>query len=275
MRSPQALPVLLRLPRCRARVADAVRRKELSGLFSGIHHCESAAALKVYLATHPPGPAVVDPFQGEVTAADYISEIVSTFTVRPLLYIEDFLPAREIVSLARIGLRGFVTLDQTDSPDEIARLVLRAHLGGSVKSAISDFVDTLPIEVRPIMWWLVAATVRPLSVAQAARGLHMSKRTLERRCRAAGLVTPLRLIQCLRALHAAALLSRHQLDLPDVARRLGWVTIRQMRQTTQDVLGIPPSVVAKLGFSSASQQVVAEMRSVRGETIRQGDFANE
>lgn len=135
--------------------------------------------------------------------------------------------------LARLGTPGLVravarSLAIEERPTQ-ARYMMRASMSGQ-----SD--DVVRIER-----WMRRQRHRPFSLAELARAVGMSPRTVDRRVREATGHGAKKLAQRIRLEHAAHLLQTSRLALDEVAGRVGYRDPNTLRRLLKRELGVNPS----------------------------------
>ena len=96
-------------------------------------------------------------------------------------------------------------------------------------------------DVSEIERWVRKNRSRSFSIAEMAKALGMSPRTLDRRVRKATGAGPARFVQRIRLEHASHLIEVSDLTLSEVANRVGYRDATTLRRLLQRHLGMNPT----------------------------------
>ena len=106
-------------------------------------------------------------------------------------------------------------------------------------------VAGLGADIGAVERWIREHRSRSFTIAEMARALGMSSRTLDRRVRAATGQGASRFVQRLRLEHAAHLIETSELPISEVAARVGYSDASTLRRLIRRDLGVNPSALKR------------------------------
>jgi AraC-like DNA-binding protein len=217
-----------------------------------------------------PAPlVVVDPYasnNGQRGLSPNLRGLLAEFPSMAVLAAMEVLPDRfdDLRMLGKWGVVQVISLGHDDTPHAIGQR-LRAARGRPLLALLEQVLppDT-PGRARAIL----EASVEVISTGghgrDLAKLLHLSRRTLLRWSRRAGLPAPRKLLAWMRILLAAELLDDPGRSVLSVAHICGYSSDSGLRRVTQKFLDASPTALRKKGaFDQAAQaflQVLAETR---------------
>jgi AraC-like DNA-binding protein len=217
-----------------------------------------------------PGPLVVlDPYalrNGNRGPSPELRGLLAEFPSIAVLAAMEVVPDRfdDLRTLGKWGVVQVISLGHDDTPHAIAQR-LRAARGRPLLALLEQVLppDT-PGRARAIL----EAAVEVVSVGahgrDLARSLHLSRRTLLRWSRRAGLPAPRKLLAWMRILLAAELLDDPGRPVLSVAHICGYSSDSGLRRITQKFLGASPTELRKTGaFHHAAQRFLEVLEETR------------
>ncbi|HET7321478.1 MAG TPA: helix-turn-helix domain-containing protein [Longimicrobiaceae bacterium] len=227
----------------------------------------------------PPAALVlVDPFAGADGApggalAPQLRQLLKDFPSSAVIAALEVAPARsaELQTLGRWGVVQVISLDHDDTPLSIARR-LRAARGRPLRGMLEKI---LPPEMPGRARAIVDAATDIVSAGAHGRdladSLHLSRRTLLRWCKRAGLPAPRRLLAWMRVLLACELLDDPGRTVLSVANSCGYSSDSGLRRVTQKFLGASPSDLREQGaFATASAAFLDHLAETRRQARANG-----
>jgi AraC-like DNA-binding protein len=217
-----------------------------------------------------PAPlVVVDPYtprNGHRGPSPKLRGLLTEFPSMAVLAAMEVFPERfdDLRTLGKWGVVQVISLGHDDTPHSIAQR-LRAARGRPLLALLEQVLppDT-PGRARAIL----EASVDVVSVGghgrDLAKSLHLSRRTLLRWSRRAGLPAPRKLLAWMRILLAAELLDDPGRSVLSVAHICGYSSDSGLRRITQKFLHSSPTELRKQGaFNLAAQQFLGVLAETR------------
>ena len=172
---------------------------------------------------------------------------------------------RATVELARLGIRHIVLKGYDDTPRHFRALfdALATEFWASVLFArLEPHWRELPPSVRDAVAFLFRSPDRVRTVGDLARLAAVTPRTLHRQLARCGIASAKRLVLAARVEWAHALLRTGQLQVQDVAERLGYPSARPFRRETQLLTGLPPALLGRrVGGEELVEMLAARVRA--------------
>jgi len=168
--------------------------------------------------------------------------------------------AVEILVCARAGLdelalRGFSDVRQ------VVRRVL-AEEDSAEDSVFHDLSSALPTTLAAFVRVLLTRVQEAPNVEQLARMIGRTPRSLQRATREHGCCTPAVLIECVRVLFSARLLTHSRLTLRGVAERSGYRSVAEMRRALRRCAVPPPEQLnGSPGYARAREAIEARIHA--------------
>lgn len=157
-----------------------------------------------------------------------------------------------------VDAQGLLTAGAAMAQLDLMLYLIRQHVGQDVAELTMSYllIDHRTAQARYQIWdhlsmgeddtaqrfeALVEASLpNVLSIAGAARQLHLTNKTLARRIVKATGLTPMALIHGVRMRHAKRLLALGDLPLAEVAHRVGYANTTSLRKLTMKMAQLPP-----------------------------------
>jgi AraC-like DNA-binding protein len=237
---------------------------------------DSPPAALVVVHPYDPDPAPggngrASPARPSPALRRLLAEYPSTAVLAALEVTPDRL--EDLRTLGRWGVVQVVSLHHDDTPYSIA-LRLRAARGRPMRALLEA---VLPPETTGRARAILEAATDVVAVGEhgsdLAGALRLSRRTLLRWCRRAGLPAPRRLLAWMRVLLACELLDDPGRTVLSVAHTCGYSSDSGLRRITQKFLGKSPSELREQGaFTHASAAFVRVLDETRRTkwTTREG-----
>lgn len=248
----------------------AVRRDAACGVFHTVRAARGWAELAAWAAAPGAGRlAFVDPYHGGASAATEIRRLRERSPALEVVALADFTrrPAADAFTLATLGVREIVC---TREPDAVAHVsaALGAHLNrGALEETVEALGATVPAAVHRWLAPVLLSARGAGSVAELARAVRCSPRTLRRTVRGAGLPSPEELLAWRRLLHAGRLLDDGR-SADSVARALDWSSGSALRKCLKRLTGLRPGELRRQGGFGALAALF--LRRCRGEAAPAG-----
>jgi AraC-like DNA-binding protein len=135
--------------------------------------------------------------------------------------------AADILTCARLGLDELALRGYCDLALVVRRML--AEIEGAEEIAVHEVQDWLPSPLIALVRVLLARLRDAPTLAQLARAMGCSPRTLQRISARDNLCSPHALICAIRVLVAAHLISKRQVSMQEVLRRTGFPSTRALR----------------------------------------------
>jgi AraC-like DNA-binding protein len=252
---------------------DADVRRKVRALLDPlyvVHEVREWTLLGEALAACPPHSVVVaDPYasappgQGPSTA---LEELLVAFPSTPFIAAYELTGSRvdETRLLMQWGIAEILDLAHDLDPTRLVhrigavqrhriRTVMKAHLPPALPTRVRAFLS-VAAEV-------VAAGGQP---ADLASRLHVSERTLSRRCKKLEVPLPRRLLTWLRLLVAADMLCEGRRSVASVASALGYSSEPCLRTALKTVARTTPAEIRASGMSMMASRFCQELYKHRG-----------
>ena len=145
---------------------------------------------------------------------------------------------------------GFVTIlrcGECTNPAALRRALLRGANHAETDSLLFRLKESAPAEAHLLLDALLHISLERGSVAQLAKSIGTTARTLGRKCRKLGLPTPRRLLALAIVFHIERLARWARQRQGSTALALGVSTPGSYRRTMQRVLGITPAEITERG----------------------------
>ncbi|HEV7994560.1 MAG TPA: helix-turn-helix domain-containing protein [Gemmatimonadaceae bacterium] len=139
--------------------------------------------------------------------------------------------AADILACARVGLDALALRGYADLALEIRRLTTEGQ--GAEETVFRDVMDGIPASLLPMVRMLLQRLGDAPSLAQLARLMGQSPRTLQRAAVSARCCSPSDLICAVRVLVASRLLAGERHAMPVVLARTGFESTRALRHAMQ------------------------------------------
>jgi AraC-like DNA-binding protein len=228
----------------RARIGDALRGQ------ATVTFCDAAAELIDTLARAFVTAVVVELRDCTgVSTASVIRCLREGFPSIPVVAYCSLTRAtpHDILTAAKAGASGLVLRGVDDTG-----VALRAALTSAADDCVARRVmraleDAAPGSVRPIIEYCILHARNAPSVAQVARALGISRKTLVNRLGAAGMPTPSAIIGWCRLLQAAQLIEDPKRSVERIAHELDFPSGAALRNMLKRYTGLQPREVRENG----------------------------
>lgn len=217
----------------------------------------------------PPGTLVlVDPYRTDGRSGSALSPdlgaflahfpsavVVAAFWLRQGSY-------RDSWTLSRMGVSELLILDEENTEEAIRRRLASAR-SRPVRSIIDGLPFPVPGRAQALMAAAAEVVVAGGQVADLARSLAITHRTLYRWCLRSRLPAPKDLMRWLRGLHAAAMLDDPGQTVVGVAQACGYTDDRGLQRLCRDLVELTPSDLRERGaFDIVERAFHRELRSL-------------
>lgn len=165
-----------------------------------------------------------------------------------------------VADMRRLGEWGVsqILAEGFDTHPFVLRQRLEEARLQSLRYAISESVPSgVPVATQMILDRALEVTLEGGTVPELARRLHVSHRTLVRRCRRRGIPAPKTLLRWMRLLLAASMLDDPARTVSDVALSSGYTSDTSLRRALR-LSGLPNPVALRKGdaFQAVMQQLL-------------------
>lgn len=216
-------------------------------------------------ASAPTGIAVIDPYYGAFPGTGLAPEAGDLLRMFPSATVVAALGSRpgwydDVRTLGEWGVAEIIDTSAEDTPAALLQRISRAR-GRPLRSLLERGVD-LPLSQRGRI--IIDAAVDTVAIggqaSDLARSLRVSRATLLRRCRQAGLPVPRRLILWMRMLLAGELLDDPGQAFGDVALACGYSSTDAFRRALTNTTGLGPVELRERGaFRAVTAMFAAEL----------------
>jgi AraC-like DNA-binding protein len=176
--------------------------------------------------------------------------------------------AADLRTLGEWGVADVIAEDEDGVP-EIERMLHSARerpLRGLIEAGLPE---ELGAEARRMLSAAAETALTGGGAPDLARAVHVSMRTLVRRCERAGLPAPRQLLGWMRILLAAELLEDPTRPVDSIARACGYASDGGLRRALRDLLGSSPKALRKAGpFAVASRAFLGVLGAGRSRAVR-------
>ncbi|HEX5520620.1 MAG TPA: helix-turn-helix domain-containing protein [Longimicrobiaceae bacterium] len=225
--------------------------------------------------TPPAALIVVDPYaraNGNKVLSPLLRTLLAQFPSLAVVAALEVTPSRfeDVRVLGQWGVVQVIALDHDDTQQAVARR-LRAARGRPLQALLEQ---TLPADASGRARAIIEAAADIVAVGghgrDLARELFLSRRTLLRWCKRAGLPPPRTLLAWMRVLQAAELLDDPGRSVLSVAHICGYSSDSGLRRITQKFLGASPSAMREQGaFKLAARAFLAVFDESRKQEARE------
>lgn len=232
--------------------------------------------LEAIETTPPAALIVVDPYErvngGGAVLSPVLRTVLAEFPSLAVIAALEVTPSRfeDVRVLGQWGVVQVIALDHDDTQQAVARR-LRAARGRPLQALLEQ---TLPPDTSGRARAIIEAAADIVAVGghgrDLARELFLSRRTLLRWCKRAGLPPPRTLLAWMRVLQAAELLDDPGRSVLSVAHICGYSSDSGLRRITQKFLGASPSTMREQGaFKVAARAFLAVFSESRKQEARE------
>jgi AraC-like DNA-binding protein len=194
---------------------------------------DSIAAILVSIGDRPKGPNTAE-----------IAALAEAFPEIPLLGVVqiDSIDRREIVPAIKAGVCELIVLG-VDDPVKVVTTTVLSRSGRSAAHVLDLLRTVLPARSFPLVRESIAWATNCHTTSDFACALGCSTRTLLRRCRAAGLMSPAKLL-----VWSRLILSAHEIDkgahaIERIAEHVRFSSANDLRRAMKRSCGLRPSDV--------------------------------
>jgi AraC-like DNA-binding protein len=195
------------------------------------------------------------------SAGDAVCLVRGIRRVRQYLPVVAIMPvvpelSATIVQLSRAGVDDFVAPGSLELGPQIRRIAAQARPRSVVQAAFAIIEDVVPEPAREIVVSCLEASESPCSVESlAAQRLRIHRRTMHKRLRTAGVISPSELLSWTRLVHAAGALRDERRSVEQVALTLGFGSGTALRNMFRRHAGVRPSELrGEAGFDRFLQE---------------------
>ena len=210
--------------------------------------CHSARSMLRTLAHTGAAAVIVDAFsvRGDGNGPA-IRAVKKRFPAVPIISVVRLQAAdvRQLVAATKAGAATVIVSGKDNYKVVLDHYLSTAHREQG--EAIAAIVSRVPADVRTLCSYALEHTEKRCGVAELAGAFAVSRRSLVRRFRRAGLAPPGRYIAILRLSLAAHYLEHTTLRVEDVARRSGFASATVMRRTLNRVVAAAPTDLRSKG----------------------------
>lgn len=253
-------------------IASAAPRRRLLAVFPRTIVCDTWAAVEATLERAEQAILFVDP----MAADDCIEQVVRVrerFASLVIVTYTVWQPAalHQVVALAQLGIGRLVICGHDDTPKRLRGLVEESdYCTDSTLKAVEPQLERLSGALRRAVCDMFRQPRRFRSTLDLAAAAGMSARATFRHLKAAGFVSPRRLVASARVLRACELLKDRDRTATEVAARLGYRSADQLTRHLAESVGCtasdikrgdgpkdPSLILASLAISTAPSRRVS------------------
>ncbi|MDB4881625.1 MAG: AraC family transcriptional regulator [Gemmatimonadetes bacterium] len=214
------------------------------GDFHSLDTATDSAELQSLLRASDVDVLVVDPSIQDGRWGRAVEEVIGAYPALPVIVYTTLTPSamRQVVQLARVGIRHVVLNRFDDEPRRFLDLIERAPshpLAELLLRELSVPLGVLPVALTRAIEQLFRSPARVKNSQDLAELAGMMPRTLYRHLTPLGL-QPRHLLICARLLRAYTLLRDRGVRLKEIAQKLGYGDPDQLSEQLRDWTGCSP-----------------------------------